>query len=451
MLKKILTAPTEELGKWSRFAIFQLKLWRQCTKLLKQNRSGQQAAALSYHTLFGIVPLAIITLMVFQSFRAYQDVGTKVRRFLYEQVHLSKIEYTIKPQEGQEESKIKLTDKIDEITEKFIADLDTRAIGGVSAIIVFWAAIGLLTTIERAFNNIWHVSRGRSFVHRMINYWALITLGPLLLGIGIYVSTHYLAVGGFQQGVMNYIRPVLPYIISVAALFFLYFVMPNTEVSARSALWGAAVAALIWTVAKFLFQIYVTKFIPFSQVYGVMGLVPLGVFWIFVTWWIVLFGLQLTFATQHLKSLDAAELAKMHTREEHFVVTDFTVIKMLGYILAKFEEKDAPVTAEVICSKLDLPADFGEKILDHLTEEGLLFRTSEPQVGFVPATDGGNITLAEISDAVAKASFGREDEGMPEKLKGIIQDQHQKLGSYTLKDILQGGQVSIKESNQELT
>ncbi len=71
-------------------------------------------------------------------------------------------------------------------------------------------------------------------------------------------------------------------------------------------------AALIWTGAKLVFRIYVTKFIPFQAVYGILGLIPLGVLWIYVTWLIVLFGLQLTFTTQHLKTLDAAQIAKMH-------------------------------------------------------------------------------------------------------------------------------------------
>ena len=65
MFKKILTIPTEELGRWGRFAVFQLKLWPHCARLLRHNRSGQQAAALSYHTIFGLVPLAIVMLMVF--------------------------------------------------------------------------------------------------------------------------------------------------------------------------------------------------------------------------------------------------------------------------------------------------------------------------------------------------------------------------------------------------
>jgi len=433
MLKKILTAPTEELGKWGRFVVFQLKLWPQCAKLLRRNRSGQQAAALSYHTIFGIVPLAIVMLMVFQSFPAYRDIGDKVKDFFYEQVHLADIEYS----EAEDETKsVKITDKIDEITQTFIAKLDKGSITLFSGAIVIWAALGLLTTIERAFNSIWHVAQGRNFVHRIVNYWALLTLGPLLLGLGFYASTHYALAGQIQRGVVGHIRPVLPYLISVVALFFLYFVLPNTRVNALSALWAAAVAALIWTGAKFAFRAYVTKFIPFQAVYGIMGLVPLGVLWIYVTWLIVLFGLQLAFTTQHLKTLDAAQIAKMQKSDEYFVANDFTIVKMLGYILRAFEEKQAPVSVEVICSKLNLPADFGEKILNHLTSAGLLFRTTDPRVGYAPATDGANITLADISEAVAGASFAQADDDTPAGLAAVFDAQHENLAAHTLKEIL---------------
>ncbi|MHC5059932.1 MAG: YhjD/YihY/BrkB family envelope integrity protein [Planctomycetota bacterium] len=432
MFKDILTAPTEELGRWSRFVVFQLKLWPQCARLLKRNRSGQQAAALSYHTVFGIVPLAIVMLMTFQIFPAYRQVGDKVKDFVYSQVQLDNIDYT-DPED--ETKKIEITDKIDEITAGFIAKLDKGSITLFSSAIVVWAALGLLTTIERAFNSIWHVVQGRSFIHRIINYWALLTLGPLLLGLGFYASTHYALAGRIQTDIGGYLRPVLPYLISVTALFFLYFVLPNTKVSAPAALWGAAMAALIWTGAKIVFRVYVTKFIPFQAVYGILGLIPLGVLWIYVTWLIVLFGLQLTFTTQHLKTLDAAQIAKMQKSNEYFIANDFTVVRMLEYILKAFEEKKAPVSAEVICSKLNLPADFGERILEHLTEAGLLFRTAEPRVGYTPATDGANITLAEISQAISKASFAQPNGETPAHLSAIFDAQNKELARHTLKEI----------------
>ncbi|MHC4498121.1 MAG: hypothetical protein ACYS21_03300, partial [Planctomycetota bacterium] len=77
MLSKLLSTPTAQLGRASRFLVFQIKLWSHCARLLIKNRSGQQAAALSYHTVFGIVPLAIVTLLMFQSFPAYSGVGEK--------------------------------------------------------------------------------------------------------------------------------------------------------------------------------------------------------------------------------------------------------------------------------------------------------------------------------------------------------------------------------------
>ena len=436
MFKKILTAPTEGLGRWSRFVMFQLRLWRQCIKLLKQNHSGRQAAALSYHTIFGIVPLAIVMLMVFQMFPAYRNVGDKAREFLYEQARLSKIEYTIESADGQTEETIKLTEQIDLITKKFIANLNTGAITFFSGAIVVWAAIGLLITIERSFNNIWHAPRGRNFVQRIINYWALLTLGPLLLGLGLYVSTRYLAAKGLESEVFTYFRFVLPYLISVVALFFLYYVMPNTKVNAKAAIWGAAVAAIIWTGAKYAFGVYITKFIPLKAVYGVMGLVPLGVMWIYITWLIVLFGLQLSYATQHLKTLDAAEIAKMRKSDDYFVADDFAVMKIMSYILNVFETRHAePVGVESICVKLNIPDDFAEKILQHLVTAGLLVRTTEPKVGYVPETEGGNITLAEIADAVSKASFLHDDENTPARLKALMAERHENLAGCTLKEL----------------
>ncbi len=93
MLTKLLSTPTAQLGKASRFAVFQIKLWSHCARLLRKNRAGQQAAALSYHTIFGVVPLAIVMLLVFQLFPASENVGNKVRAFAYEQLNLTNIEY----------------------------------------------------------------------------------------------------------------------------------------------------------------------------------------------------------------------------------------------------------------------------------------------------------------------------------------------------------------------
>ncbi|MHC4586244.1 MAG: YihY/virulence factor BrkB family protein, partial [Planctomycetota bacterium] len=353
-LKELLSTPTTQLGKAGRFAVFQIKLWSHCIRLLEKNHAGRQAAALSYHTVFGIVPLAIVTLLIFKSFPAYSTVGEKLRNHVYDQLNLSTIEITI--DEEKPEEKTKITEYLDGIVNKFFAGVNTGSITLFSVVIIVWAALSLLSTIEKAFNNIWHVARGRNFLQRIISYWALLTLGPLLLGAGIYIATPHMTTAWFQETFLKDIAPILlSYIVAVVAFFLLYFVLPNTKVKTKPAIWGAAVAALVWMVAKSAFGYGITELKLYSTVYGVMALVPMTVFWIYVTWLTVMFGLQLAFTTQHLSSLDAAEIAAAKENEEYFIANDFTAINIVREIAVAFMKSQAPVSPEVICSKLDIP------------------------------------------------------------------------------------------------
>ena len=193
----------------------------------------------------------------------------------------------------------------------------------------------------------------------------------------------------------------------------------------------------MWSFAKWGFGLYVTKLIPYSQVYGVLGLIPLGVFWIFITWLIVLFGLQLTFTTQHLESLDAAEIAAAKRTEECFIANDLTVINMVREIAVAFEENNAPVSSEIVCSKLNIPAEFGEKILSRLVGSGIIIRSSEPRVGFIPARDPAHIRLSDIAEAVAEAGFAQSLAGQPESFVRAIQSQRGALAGYNLKQIIE--------------
>jgi len=435
MFQELLSTPSAQLGKASRLAVFQIKLWSHCARLLKANRAGQQAAALSYHTIFGVVPLAIVVLLIFQLFPKHKDVADRIKTLAYDQLHLTTIEYHPDPQKTDE--KIMLTEYLDNMVGDFFQGVNTGSVTIISTIFVIWAAVALLSTIERAFNNIWHVPRGRNLLHRIMNYWAVLTLGPLFLGVGIYLITQYTAAVQIRRTVLSSIGPaLLSYLVSTAGFFLLYFVLPNTKVQAKAAISGAAVAALVWAIAKWGFGLYITEFVPYGKVYGVLGIVPLSILWIFISWLIVLFGLQLTFTTQHLKSLDTAEITAARKTERYFIASELTVINIVREIAAAFEQNRAPVAAEIICSKLNMPAEFGEKILNHLVVEGLLAKTSDPMVGFLPVTDPENVKLSQIAKAVADASFGQPMHEAGKPLEHIVHQQNELLGRYNLKQIL---------------
>ena len=436
VLRTLLSTPTTQLGKAGRFVVFQIKLWSHCARLLKKNRSGQQAAALSYHTIFGMVPLAIVMLLIFQSFPAYSDIGEKIKNFIYEQANFTAFKSPT-PDDVDSEETVALTDHLDKLIADFFTETNAGQIGLFSVVIVVWAALALLATIEKSFNNIWHVTRGRNFLHRIISYWALLTLGPLLLGSGIYIVTRHSTIERLQETILSNVAPVvLSYIVALVVLFLLYFVLPNTKVKARAAVWGAAVAALVWIAARNVFGLCITELKLYSTVYGVMALIPMTVVWIYITWLTVLFGLQLTFTTQHLKSLDAAEIAAAKKTEEYFIANDLTVINVVREIAAAFQTNQAPVPLEVICSKLDVSGEFGEKMLNHLVNNELILRTSEPVEGFVPARDPANIKLSDIAEAVATASIGQSHVGGPDVMQQVEQSQRSSLAQYNLKQVL---------------
>jgi len=443
-LKELLSTPTTQLGKAGRFAVFQIKLWSHCIRLLKKNHSGRQAAALSYHTIFGIVPLAIVTLLIFQLFPASNNVSEKLRNFVYEQLNLSTIEIT-PDAENPEETK-KLTEELNLVVNKFFTGVNIGSITLFSVVIVVWAALSLLSTIEKAFNHIWHVARGRSFLHRIISYWALLTLGPLFLGAGIYIANPHLNIEWLQKTFLADIAPVImSYLVAVVAFFLLYFVLPNTKVKTKPAIWGAAIAALVWIAAKNAFGYGVTELRLYSTVYGVMALVPMTVLWVYITWLTVLFGLQLTFTTQHLSSLDAAEIAGAKETEEYFIANDNTAINIVREIAVAFMKNKAPVSPEVICSKLDIPPEFGDKILNHLVSRELIAKTSEPRVGFLPVKDPTNIRLSDIAEAVSVAGFAQTAPDKPQVLEQINQSRRNALAQYSLKQVL-----DVQQSSEQL-
>ncbi len=454
-MKNLLTLPTNELGKWSRFLVLQVRIWFHCFRLLGTNRCLTQSAALAYHSIFGLLPLAIVILMIFQMFPANREAGDRIKTFLYESLNLTHIEYPAEETGGtamkKEQpsigaapektpasiKKVSVAGKMDELIERYISKLNTGAITGVGLALVIWAAIGLLTTTERAFNNIYHVGTGRSFLHRLFNYWALLTLGPLLIGAGLYVSTRYLLATEFSQGIFSHLAPVIPFLVSIIAFFFLYYFLPNTRVSSGSALWGAFVATVLWTAAKYGLSIYMSKVVMYQAVYGILGVIPLTVFWIYVSWLIVLFGLQLTYATQNIKRLDAAEFGKARRQEKCFLANDQTVIRVMEYVLNAFERKDQkPVSIETIAYRLGMPTDFTEKILNRMVQCGLLCHTSEPTVGYVPSTDGAHITLDEISLAISEVSFAQPSAADATNMQAVFDEMNKHLSRYTLRQVL---------------
>ena len=429
ILRRLLSTPTEELGKFARFVVFQIKLWRYCGRELRVNRATQQAAALSYQTIFGIVPVMIVMLMIFQAVPASDEVSGRIKNMVYSQLHLTAVEI---PSPSEPGKSIELTAHLEALMEKFVSEQSRGTVTILSTAFIIWAAIALLTTIERIFNHICNISKGRTLVQRVRDYWAILTLGPLLIAVAIYITTKFAAV----ETVTHMIAPtIVNYVLSVAGFFLLYLVMPNTTLRFRPLLWGSAVAALAWTIVKSGFGSYVVYAKPYATLYGALALIPLSVLWVWITWLIVLFGLELTYTTQYLKTLDAADQAAKRRREGYFIGGDISAMNIMAFAASAFIKHKGPVAEEALCNGLNMPAEFAEKMLGHLVKSGLLVKTSEPSIGYAPAMNPKDIRLSDIAKAVDEAGIAKNTGAVKEATMKMRAEAIEKLSGHTLAEL----------------
>ena len=234
------------------------------------------AAGLSYASLLALVPLLVIALATVSAFPAFQDVEAALLAGVRDAV----------PSAGAEAA-------------RWISGFLDRAKGmtgpGILALVA--VAVLLLNNINGAFNAIWRVSEPRPWPIRLLVYWALLTLGPMLLGTTISLSGT--AFGDEGKGLFTG-APILARVTAVAllgvGLGVIYFVVPNRGVHPWHALIGGGLAAALFQLTTFVFGVYLANFPAYEAIYGAFSTLPIFLVWLFLSWCAVLIGAEITAA-----------------------------------------------------------------------------------------------------------------------------------------------------------
>lgn len=278
-----------------------------------------------------------------------------------------------------------------------VAELDFASIGVFGLLLFIYAAIALADSVESIFNLIYEAPAGRPIHLRIAIHWSIITLGSGLLAMSLYMSGRLVEYVSDKTGLSAtiYVQHGVAMLSGWVLLFLLYALMPNTKVSVRAAVIGALVAATLWEVAKLGFQVYVATALPYSALYGSLGLIPLFLFWVYITWFIFLFGLVWTYTLQTARG-------HVPTREEDEVEEDMLLADPQWLLLLMIEASAAFERGEVIDrqqlqERLGLPARVLQPLISALTQAGLL-RCIETEQGdeFVPARPPDKITASEV-------------------------------------------------------
>ncbi|MEX6500950.1 virulence factor BrkB family protein [Pseudomonas zhanjiangensis] len=254
-----------------------LEFWRFLAQRFFADRAANSAAALTYTTLFAVVPMMTVTFSMLSAVPAFQGTGEQIQSFIFS---------NFVPSAGE---------TVQQYLREFTAQ--ARQLTWVGVVLLAVTAFLMLVTIEKAFNTIWRVRQPRRGVSSFLLYWAILSLGPILLGAGFAITT-YIASLSLISGPdallgMQTLLGFMPLLFSAAAFTLLYATVPNARVPLKHALLGGLFSAVLFEVAKALFGLYVRLFPGYQLIYGAFATVPLFLLWIYLSWLIVLFGAEL--------------------------------------------------------------------------------------------------------------------------------------------------------------
>ncbi|MFX4228912.1 MAG: YhjD/YihY/BrkB family envelope integrity protein [Porticoccaceae bacterium] len=174
---------------------------------------------------------------------------------------------------------------------------------GVGILVV--TAYMMLRNIERVFNRIWKTPGPRRGVSAFLLYWAMLSMGPFLLGAALLMSTYLLSVklfdAEFGASALNLILGYLPWLLTASAFTLMYMVVPNCKVAFRNAVTGGVVAAIVFELAKIGFGYFVANS-SYTSIYGAFAALPMFLVWIYLSWMIVLAGAGFVRATENFRA-----------------------------------------------------------------------------------------------------------------------------------------------------
>jgi len=379
-MTRLATAPVEEMGNWARLLRSQMQLWRFCARRLHENNAMAMSSALSFRTIFALVPTLVLAFLMLKSIGAVEGQKQALHELL-QRAGLSEIVYVGSAEGpgangGAAEAapeRISLTDRIESLVAHVEGQLTVGRLGPIGVVLMIWTTITLLTTIERCLNRIYDAPRARSLTSRIVLYWSAVTLGPLALIATGYVGK---AVISFAAGipammiVIGWAGWLWPALVGVILLAGLYRLLPNTSVRYRAAVGGAALAVPLWLAARWGLSLYVRD-VGSRSIYGAMGLVPLFLMWLNLSWWIFLFGAEVAHTAANLSRMQSAELAKSR------LIGPWDLLAAVVAIAADNAATGRPVGRQRICDVLALPEDDVSLLLDRLAREGIVCRVAD--------------------------------------------------------------------------
>lgn len=354
-----------------------------------------RAMALTYMTLFALVPALVVAFSVVQAFTGVDAIAQRVHEFLFANLAV-----------GARES-------IEPYLSQFVRKQHATSAGLVGGLLLVWSAVSLFSNVERAVNEVWGIRRRRSFVQQMVIYWVGLTLGPLLLAGS--VSFGLAAKDWVSSAGLSTLSVLAGVLLTCTFFTLVYVIIPATKVRVPAAMAGGLVAGVAWELAKWAYTFAVGRFFKYHAVYGSVAAIPIFLLWLYLSWTILLFGARLAFVIQYAPTL-LAKVPLAHTRAGREILAGQA---MLQVALAYDQAESPPDAGQIAARCRAMAEDVGEAVAA-LRSGGLVASVSEG--GIVPARPLEQISLLDVRKAVGGGAVLVPDRGVRGPVPEIFKD-----------------------------
>jgi len=381
--KTLRTDEAIELNYLSYFLPFAGYVWNR----FADDRCWRMSAGLSYTSLLAIVPLTAIAFSMLAAFPVFEGVKEQFQSAIFA---------NLLPHSA---------DAMEEYFTQFIQN--TTGLSAVGIIALAGTAVLLLGTIEADLNVIFRVKQPRPLAPRLLVFWAMISLGPLLLGASFSLSTYFFAATEWlgvdlASGPLGFATRSVPTLIIIVLFAVFYLAIPNRPVSTRAACIGGISAGLLFASLRKIFGWYVATFPTYQNIYGALSVVPIFLVWMYLSWTVVLLGAVLTASLGEWKSAGGKPFGRALLAGPRMVVG----LKILGLVFDA-SKTGKTVSRKHILGSLGYGEEAVERVISMLGNAGFVHRAETG--GWVLSRDLASATLYDLYQAL---DLGLRDEDL---------------------------------------
>lgn len=390
------------------FWVTQLRVLLLAIRRFYDDKCDLRASALTFYSLLSIVPVVAMAFGVAKGFGLEKVLEAQL---------LAKLE-----------SQPEVADRILGFARTLLENTKGGAIAGVGVAVLFWSVVKVLGNIEKSFNDIWGVTKARSVGRKLADYLSVMMICPFLLiaasSVTVLLTTQITAMIerlsflGYAAGMIIFLLGFLPYAVIWLLFTFMYVFMPNTKVQLRAGVWGGVVAGTVYQIVQFAYIKFQIGVSSYGAIYGSFAALPLFLVWLQLSWLIVLFGAEVSFARQNVAAYefeaDCSKLSHSFKRMVALVITHHCVKAFL-------QAQKAP-TAQEISLALEIPIRLARSALFELTEAKILsevFANEGEDIAFQPGCHLDGLTVTKILGRLDRQGLDAIPIGESDKLDRV--------------------------------